>query len=149
MPAIITLLDTHHGILCQPDKKMILIGMQPCIMAISSEMPMQLQRVFYPKQPQQHLCLSLLYQQQHRLFQQSDSVVIDLTLGHLMEADAYCERLFGELGTETPSKALGVLDQEMMIDLWKNLPQKPKADPPETTTKERNDEKHPQETVNS
>lgn len=131
LPNLVELLEGSIDLFCKTDQVLVLFGLQPSSIALTSELPISLQRVIDGSSPNMHLCCSLAYltATEQRLknihsWEGAQNIIVDFTLGTVMNDERYIAQVLGE-----PPRGLvyGSLNKTSLSFAWEKIKQRYKT----------------------
>jgi len=126
LPSLIQILDQNLPILCQENQILTIIGMQIGPPMLESNESVMLNRIFFPGQPNQHLCVMVHYltptqdelQQGITNWYGSDTLMIDFVTGLVMNDQRYLSLLEG---TIPKGICYGQLPEDKLEKVWQQI----------------------------
>lgn len=125
LQSIITIFHQNLDKFCQPDQKLLLIGLQPLAIKYYSDYPIEKKRIFSADDSRAHFCCTLEYmraglsQPANMPWQDTRSILIDFTTGEVMDRDFFLARIMGQDSGQ--DKVLGVMDEQQLAAAWQRF----------------------------
>lgn len=120
MHNIIEVFDKHIERFCCDSEKIVLIGFQPIAVKYHSDLPIKFNRIYSKKDPRSHFCCSLEFivvpieQKDGFTWQDTDSILIDFSSGHIMDQNNFFKLLSGRESVNH----LGKIEEQLLNTAW-------------------------------